>query len=428
MELNKLLNHLDGKNFLNPTKADPTIPPSLNLPEGDQSDLLSSRIDLDKIMKQDYSELTREDDWLEQNEIKPPNPNDLPNPEEEKEIAIDLGGPSLDVLGWYCPFHYYLENYGIYIKSKTIETNTRALINLMTHDERSKYCSLSSSDKLVFSQEIKRASFLSIFNHEMYHHSIESFATRLEMVNDRAYFCDYSKKIYKLYQQPLHDNLIEEGLATAYPLRYFRQNAKKLFKKFPNNLSIGDIICRFEFKKILHCTVPGYRRATDLLQSHKIKSVPDTGGISNSLFGKMQRELQQTILECKYIPSGDQENWRYAPLMMKPYFDRNIIAYEVLDHRSFSPILPSSIHLLQLSPRKAVKIARKNWNIIIDGEGRGDHKKVKLPVSKKRIDFDMGYPNIPRKEWGILIEGMNEVLGSNYRPNEEGRKKFINGP
>jgi len=40
----------------------------------------------------------------------------------------------------------------------------------------------------------------------------------------------------------------------------------------------------------------------------------------------------------------------------------------------------------------------------------------------------MGYPNIPRKEWGILIEGMNEVLGSNYKPNEEGRRKFIKGP
>ena len=74
------------------------------------------------------------------------------------------------------------------------------------------------------------------------------------------------------------------------------------------------------------------------------------------------------------------------------------------------------------------KGSRKKWNIIIDGEIRGDHKKVKLPVSKKRIDFDMGYPNIPRKEWGILIEGMNEVLGSNYRPNEEGRRKFIKGP
>jgi hypothetical protein len=46
-------------------------------------------------------------------------------------------------------------------------------------------------------------------------------------------------------------------------------------------------------------------------------------------------------------------------------------------------------------------------NIIIDSESSGDHKKVKLPVSKKRIDFDMGYPNIPRKEWGRCCQ-LNE--------------------
>ena len=428
MKLDELLNHLDRKKLLKPTKADPTIPPSLNLPEGHPSDLFSSKIDLDKIMKPDYSEQTQEGDWLEQCEIKPPNPNDLPHPEEEEEIAAGLGGQKLDVAGWYCPFHYYLEDYGIYIKSKTIEANTRALIALMTPSERYEYQGLSSFDKLVFSQEIKRAAFLSIFNHEMYHHSIESFATRLEMVNVNPYFVDYKERVFKRYQQPLDDNLIEEGLAKAYPLKYFRQNSKKLFKKFPNNLNIGNILCRFEFKKILHCSVPGYRRAADLLQSHKIIGVPDTRGVSTYLFETMQRELQQTILECQYIPAGDLENWSYAPLMMKPYFDRNIIVYEVLDPKTFSTVLPSSTHYLQLSPKKALKIARKKWNIINDGQSSGDHIKVKLPVSKKRIDFDTGYNDIPRKEWEILIEGMNEVLSSNYKPNEEGRRKFLKGP
>ena len=428
MKLDELLNHLDRKKLLKPTKGDPTMPPTLNLPKVPQSGLFASKIDFDEIMKPHYSEQTQEGDWLEQCEIKPPNPDHLPYPDEEERIADSLGGKSLDSLGWYCPFHYYEEDYGIYIKSEVIKKNTRALINLMTPSERHEYHNLSFFDKCVFSQEIKRAAFLSIFNHEVYHHSVESFATRLEMVNEHPYFIDYHEKIYRHYQNPLHDDLIEEALATAYPLKYFQQNAGKLFTKFPNDLRIGNILSRFEFIKILHCKTPGYRGANNLVKERRTHVKSKDIGVRTVFFDVMERELQQTILDCKYYPSGDIENWRYAPLMMRPYFKRDVPVYEVFDPKTSSTVLPWSTHYLQLSPQKALKIARKKWNIINDGQSSGDHIKVKLPVSKKRIDFDTGYNDIPRKEWEILIEGMNEVLSSNYKPNEEGRRKFIKGP
>ena len=435
MKLRDLLYHLDKKGLSKPTAADPTIPPVLNLPEEEESTLISSKVDLEKLLKSNKDNKLQEGDWLDDCDIEIPKTDDagFDNGDflgdiQGNEIADVLGGKQLDVAGWYCPFHYYEENYGIYIKTETIRSNTRALIGVMTPSERAKYHLLSPFDKLGFSQEIKRAAFLSIFNHEMYHHFIESFATRLEMVNERPYFVDYHEKIYNHFQNPLHDNLIEEALASAYPLKYFRQNSGKIFNDFPNNLRIGDILCRFEFIKIINCQSPGYRGAKGLIKSSKALTKPKLIGIQNNKFGQMERILQQTILDCVYYPPGDIENWRYAPSMLKPYFNRELIVYEVLEPKTLSTVLPTSIHYLQLSPRKALKIASKNWGIITDGWGRGDHRKVKLPKSLKRIDFDTGYKDIPRKEWEILIEGMNEVLGSNYRNNEAGRRKFIMGP
>ena len=435
MKLDQLINHLHNKGLSKPTKADPTIPPVLNLPEEEVTTLIPSRIDLKKLYKPNYNnennDIIQEHDWLKETDIEIPK-----EPHQQSDILDEdtlggLGGKHLDTLGWYCPFHFYEDAYGIYIKSQTIRDNARALINVMTASEIFAYQNLSPRDKIIFSHEIKRAAFFSIFNHEMYHHFVESFATRLEMVDEKPVFVDYSRNIFGYFQNPLHDNLIEEALATGYPLRYFRQNAAKLFKKFPHNLSAVDLLCRFEFAKIMSCKVPGYRGAKKLLKIPKattsILSRTKSMGISSNSFNNLQSKLQQTISECNYPPVGDSENWLFASHMMKPYFERGMIAYEVLEPHTLSTTLPTTTHYLQLSPRKALKIARKNWGIRTEGWGKGDHAKVVLPKSQKRIDFDTGYNDIPRKEWDILIEGMNEVLGANYRNNEIGRRKFVMG-
>jgi hypothetical protein len=432
MDIHKLVHHLNKKNLSKPTDADPTIPPSLNLPEGEESEFDSSKIDLGKMLNPKCDGEIEDGDWLDRCEIRVPEwtSPDFDNSNsgfDNSENVHELGGKNLDVAGWYCPFHFYEEDYGIYIKSETIRKNTVALISCMTNNERSEYHHLSPSDKRVFSHEIKRAAFLSIFNHEMYHHCVESFATRIEMVDENAYFVNYNTNIFKRYQNPLNDNLIEEALAKAYPLKYFRQTSGKLFKKIHERLRIEEIVCRFEFLKVLHCNVPGYRGAKNLIKSPKGSIKVKKIGISANEFGLLERMLQQTVIDCQYPPKGDNDNWLYSPLMMKPYFNRDVIAYEVLDSKS-SAVLPQSVNFLQLSPKKALRIARKKWGIETDGYGRGDHIKVKLPVSNKRIDFDIGYGDIPTKEWKILIEGMNERLGTSYRNNEKGRRKFVQGP
>ena len=434
MNLENLIKHLATKNLSKPTHADPLIPPFLQTPQSSVTTTNISDVNTGEILtKPDYVEPFDDRNWLDDCEVRVSEDifdDDLQGNEKKAEdIADNVAGVELDCAGWYCPFHFYEHDYGIYIKSSTIKKNTRHLIDVMTSWERVAYHSLTQKDKSIFSQEIKRAAFLSIYLHEMYHHKVESFATRLEMVTEHPLFVDYNRSIFQRFQTPLRDELIEEALATAYSLQYLKVAGNAIFHKFQIDLNVKEIVCRFEAMKIHGTRAPGYRGAKNLLNNPFPSPRAFTRnfvGISKFKFSNLENELQQTILECQFPPVGGKDNWQFAPLMMEPYFKKKIPVYEVRDISPSKNVMP--LQFLQLSPKKALKIARKNWGIEVDGTGRGDHKKIKLPKSQKRKDFDTGYRDIPRKEWEILIEGMNEVLGSNFKNNEEGRRRFIDGP
>src|SRR5258708_5207923 len=51
--------------------------------------------------------------------------------------------------------------------------------------------------------------------HEMFHHKIESFAIRLEIVERVPRYCHYRKVVYNPRRDQQSDDLLEEALATA---------------------------------------------------------------------------------------------------------------------------------------------------------------------------------------------------------------------
>src|SRR5258708_37083355 len=51
--------------------------------------------------------------------------------------------------------------------------------------------------------------------HEMFHHKVESFAIRLEIVERVPRYCHYRKVVYNPRRDQQSDDLLEEALATA---------------------------------------------------------------------------------------------------------------------------------------------------------------------------------------------------------------------
>jgi len=126
MNLENLIKHLATKNLSKPTHADPLIPPVRQTPQSSVTTTNISDVNTGEILtKPDYVEPFDDRNWLDDCEVRVSEDifdDDLQGNEKKAEdIADNVAGVELDCAGWYCPFHFYEHDYGIYIKSSTIK-------------------------------------------------------------------------------------------------------------------------------------------------------------------------------------------------------------------------------------------------------------------------------------------------------------------
>jgi hypothetical protein len=111
------------------------------------------------------------------------------------------GSTCVDRLAFYLPFHGFHKLWGIYLFPDGIQRLRRELLPFFT------YHRIPPGEQVAIAKRI-------LFHHEFYHHSVESFATRLEAVLNWP--C-YLKGITLLYRRTsgTHDCL-EETCANSY--------------------------------------------------------------------------------------------------------------------------------------------------------------------------------------------------------------------
>jgi predicted RNA binding protein YcfA (HicA-like mRNA interferase family) len=108
--------------------------------------------------------------------------------------------PPPDALAFYLPFHYFHpEWWGIYLVAEGVEELARFL-------ER-------ETVGILRSEEAVQVARLFLYGHEAFHHAVECFATRLEVVNRSPLYRTHFEAVYRTGMRR-HDSL-EEGLASA---------------------------------------------------------------------------------------------------------------------------------------------------------------------------------------------------------------------
>lgn len=121
---------------------------------------------------------------------------------EDKNFGRKVGNKKVpaDLLAFYLPFHLFPDDWGIYILASGVRYLAR-IIQLQSK--------LGQADALLVSR-------LFLYYHELYHHKVEMFVTRLEVPQRQPIY-----KTRKLFQKPSNSqpqtslNFTEEALANA---------------------------------------------------------------------------------------------------------------------------------------------------------------------------------------------------------------------
>lgn len=152
-------------------------------------------------------------------EFEDPFPGSLRNPTDRDFQGPNLGQPNFtlppDCLAFYLPFHsYYPDWWGVYLIAEGV-CDLASKLSFLTRHPRG----LSRTLWVAAARHF-------LYRHESFHHSVECFATRLEVVQRTSL---YRTKFDAVYQQTFGtDECVEEALANAYAIQHTVDATKEL--------------------------------------------------------------------------------------------------------------------------------------------------------------------------------------------------------
>jgi hypothetical protein len=128
------------------------------------------------------------------------------------ELEDDGGTNRLEkpsYLGFYRPYHYWPQSWGIYLNARLLSERGQALYNL--NQRRGIVLGLTLT-------EAKHLAFYKTYFHEVYHHKFELFATKIELAMRKP---AYTEGFHKFYCQTFGtDYCLEEAFANVYGMKH----------------------------------------------------------------------------------------------------------------------------------------------------------------------------------------------------------------
>ena len=149
---------------------------------------------------------------------------------EQFDIEISTVAPKLEVnidfAAVYWPITYYGNNWGIGIRSSAIESLAR---NILLEAGMTR---LKGALGFAAKQEAELLAIWIYFFHEQYHHKVEMFALRQQLLSGTKYYEKYNVDVYeKLY---LTNSCLEEALANVNKRDEFKKKfASKSYAAIP---------------------------------------------------------------------------------------------------------------------------------------------------------------------------------------------------
>ena len=195
------------------------------------------------------------------------------------------------LLGFYKPYHYDYDKYGIYLKANGQALRVNRIFEKAKEDTR-RFGNPSIEGCYLISKTFT-------FFHEYYHHKIETFATRLEIVTRQDH---YTTGFHCLYCKTfMTDRCLEEAFAESYA--YF-----ETIKELAPILELLNITRR-QLKCILRDLIianspPGYNKALKIIAAE-----------SPEVFKKYENYFLEALLRYSY-----KVNNREYPVELNPVF------------------------------------------------------------------------------------------------------------
>jgi len=254
---------------------------------------------------------------------------------------------SVDSLAWYAPIHRFGLSWGIYIYEASI-------IDIAGQIGTYLWPGVILRPRIP--QQLARMALSILYLHEAFHHKIESFATRLEVVKQRKVFLPYQQNVYQKLLGT--DELAEEALAcTEMYLRLQERTYRRGISDFVYEATIAMLD---DWIPILP---PGYRMAETVLN-----------GLSP--FEETRNFLLSQVNEGIVNSTQSYHEWSIATQMTRGLFSSREIAYVLIPRgtKSIIPWFSVDIASLSISTRKLEKLIKRFGYSEISG-GKGSHRK-----------------------------------------------------
>jgi len=152
-------------------------------------------------------------------------------------------------LGFYKPYHFYPESWGIYMNIQLLQAQGSRIYN---------YNNLNNIVAGLTQTEAGILSFLQTYFHEMFHHKFELLGTKLELAIRKPV---YTNSFHKFYCETLYtDYCLEEAFANVFGLN---KSLEYIVDKQIMSHSKRDLK-RLLRKSIIRDSLPGYRVAYEI--------------------------------------------------------------------------------------------------------------------------------------------------------------------
>jgi len=258
-----------------------------------------------------------------------------------------------DALAWYLPIHYYGMSWGIYIRESAVLEIASAVLTRLPPPRR-------RALDAVFGAV--RAGLGVLFLHEAFHHKVESFAIRVEVVERQKRYRPYTDGVYRPLAQAGSDDLIEEALAVAESARRLKRE-DVYTRGIPRDLRDAT---KAMLKDWFPTLPPGYRTGPKFEQDRA--------------FSDARNRLSCEVHEGRQHPLRRAAEWDLMPLGHGGLFNCKT-ATHVLVPIGTTPIIPwfdRAPRPLVVSTKAMLKALRADGYEVVPG-GKGSHIKLKKP-------------------------------------------------
>ena len=309
------------------------------------------------------AESTFEVAWKDVEDGRDESLSEAPFSDDWDLVVKDLGrvsttGPRvpppdvLDALAWYLPIHYYGPDSAIYIRETAVLDMARTI-----------YRRLPGSPPLDrrMAKGLVRAGLATLYLHEAFHHKVESFAIRLEVIEHARRYVPYHNAVFGPLRASGSDGLLEEALACA---EMKRRLGEGVYRRSIDSELLGET--KLMLDEWIPTLPPGYRRGADFF--------------NDASYQRQRNLLSSQIHEAREQPMRRRDEWFLEPKSFEGFFNCRTIAH-VLVPVDEAPIIPwfnQPAVGLSVSSREAVRILQTADYTVVSG-GKGSHVKLKKP-------------------------------------------------